>query len=203
MTQILEYRAAQLGEVSFPKRQIELIVMPYETPTLVSYDNRVITEIVSRGAYDGIEERNNSVRVNRDHDVSRTCGRAVRFHPSRDEGLIAELYMARTTLGEETLTLADDGMLDASAGFRLLLDKQGRVVANAEVWETRNQRRLNKLYLGHIALTPEPAYETANVLAVRGTDNPPAVDRVDTPNLDTVKGWLLNDRYERYGSPQH
>ncbi len=178
MTQILEYRAAQLGEVSFPKRQIELIVMPYETPTLVSYDNRVITEIVSRGAYDGIEERNNSVRVNRDHDVSRTCGRAVRFHPSRDEGLIAELYMARTTLGEETLTLADE-------------------------WETRNQRRLNKLYLGHIALTPEPAYETANVLAVRGTDNPPAVDRVDTPNLDTVKGWLLNDRYERYGSPQH
>ena len=36
-----------------------------------------------------------------------------------------------------------------------------------EVWETRSRRRLTKAWLGHIAMVPDPAYETANVLAVR------------------------------------
>ena len=39
---------------SFPDRTIELIVMPYEQETIVS-TGRMIEEIVSRGAFDGIE----------------------------------------------------------------------------------------------------------------------------------------------------
>ncbi len=40
-------------------------------------------------------------------------------------------------------------------------------------------------------MTAEPAYEGARVLAVRS-----AGDQVvsATPNLDTVRGWLLDDR---------
>lgn len=171
----LEYRQAQVVDVSYPKRMVELVVMPYETETTVAERGRVFVEICSRGAYDGVENRANRIRVNRDHDIRRTCGRAVSLFPSRLEGLIAELRMAATELGDETLALADEGILDASAGFALLRDERtGKVKPDAEVWENRNRRRLNHLYLGHIAMTPDPAYETANVLAVRGNGEQPA-----------------------------
>lgn len=191
---IWEYRASELVDVSFPKRQIELIVMPYEQEALVPYGGRVVTEICSRGAYDGIEARNGRVRVNRDHDVARTVGRTVTFHPSRKEGLVAEVRISRTDLGEETLELAGDGVLDASAGFRLMLDQAGRVVPNAETWETRNRRRLNKLFLGHIALTPEPAYESANVLAVRQAE---PVTVGGSPNREKLRMLELQETYAR------
>jgi HK97 family phage prohead protease len=197
----LEYRAAtQLG-VSFPDRTIELVVMPYEVETVVPFKGRMVTEVVSRGAFDGIERRANRIRVNRDHDVAKTCGRAVALHPQRDVGLVAELRIAQTPLGDETLALADEGILDASAGF---LPMPG-----GERWETRTRRRLSKLWLGHIAMTPDPAYETANVLDVRSgadeaklfadymRDREQRRQRPATPNLDRVLAWQLEDRYGR------
>jgi len=184
---VLEYRAAtQLG-VSFPKRTIELVVMPYEQEAFVAYQDRMVTEVVSAGAFDGIERRANRIRVNRDHDLTRTVGRAIALHPSRIEGLVAELRISSTPLGDETLQLADDEILDASAGF---LPMPG-----GEVWETRSRRRLNKCWLGHIAMTPDPAYLGANVLAVRNADTPPPPG--ETPNLDVVRGWIAEDRYSR------
>lgn len=194
------FRAATLTGVSFPNRIIELIVMPYETETTIRERGKVFTEIVSRGAFHGIEARNGGrVRVNRDHDVTRTVGRAVAFDPAREDGLLAELRIANTTLGEETLTLADEGILDASAGFSLMRDKQGKVVPGAMVWESQARCRLNHLFLAHVALTPDPAYETANVLAVRQTGAP-----VVTPNRDRldVQRWrerlaVIDARYSR------
>jgi HK97 family phage prohead protease len=184
----LRIRSAETIGVSFPKRTIELIVTPYETEASVPYNGRIVTEIFSRGAYDGIERRANRVRVNRDHARERTVGRALAFHPTREEGLVAELRIAQTELGDETLTLADEGILDASAGY---LPMPG-----GEKWETRNRVRVLKAWLGHIALTPDPAYESARVLAVRHTDpvEPPSEP---TPNLDMVRGWLLEDRLRK------
>lgn len=190
----IEFRSAELANVSFPNRTIELVVMPYETEAVVPYHGRLITEICSRGAWDGIEARTGRIRVNRDHEIRRTVGRSVAFHPSRAEGLIAELRISRTELGEETLALADDGVLDASAGFALMHDRATRKVKpGAEVWETRSRRRLNHLYLDHIALTPDPAYETANVLAVRSND--PAVEASVMPNRQALQLQELRDLY--------
>jgi HK97 family phage prohead protease len=189
----LEYRAATLLGTSFPDRTIELVVMPYETETLYPHKGRMVTEIVARGAFDGIERRANRVRVNRDHDLRRTVGRAIAFHPSREEGLIAELRIAQTALGDETLALADEEILDASAGF---LPMPG-----GEQWETRSRRRLTKLWLGHIAMVPDPAYETARVLAVRHAGEPiepvkgrPHFDRLRTIELEEAYAEL-NRRY--------
>jgi HK97 family phage prohead protease len=179
----LEIRAAQIDDVAFPQRLIRLIVMPYDTETTVAYKGRMITEICARGAYDGIERRANRVRVNRDHEVSRTIGRATAFHPNRDEGLVAELRIANTPLGDETLTLADEGILDASAGFG--------VMPGGETWKGQSHRTLTKLWLGHIAMTPEPAYETANVLTVRTTAD--TVAGGSTPNLDAMRMRELRD----------
>ena len=145
------------------------------------------------GAYDGIERRANRIRVNRDHDVTRTVGRAVSFSPGRSEGLVAKLRIANTPLGDETLTLADDGVLDASAGY---LPMPG-----GEKWLTRSSVRILKAWLGHIALVPEPAYEGARVLSVRQKANGEPVgiseQAHETPNLDTVRAWLLEEQFKR------
>lgn len=179
----LWHREAQLVGVSFPSRIIELIVLPYEKPADVPWQGRRVTEIVSRGAFAGIERRANRVRVNRDHQLERTVGRAVAFHPNRDEGLVAELKIANTDLGTETLELAADGCLDASAGF---LPMRGGMR-----WEGPDRYRITKAWLGHVAMTPDPAYEDAKVLAVRAAEHGPSST---TPNLDQVRAWLSVDR---------
>ena len=186
----LEFRSATVTGTSFPKRVIELVVMPYETEAIVDYKGRMVREVFSAGAFDGIERRANRVRVNRDHDATRTVGRAIRFQPSHTDGLVGELRIAQTPLGDETLALADEGLLDASAGF---LPMPG-----GETWETRSRRRLTKAWLGHIAMVPDPAYETANVLAVRSqAPTAPPGGVVATPNLDQVRALVLEDRYSR------
>ena len=72
--------------------------------------------------------------------------------------------MFKTQLGDETLTLCDEGGLDASAGFALLQRDDGRVWDDAEVWErNRTVRRLNRIRLDHLAFVPNPAYRDARV----------------------------------------
>lgn len=187
----LRFRTAEQIGVSYPKRTIELIVTPYETEAFVEIAGRMVKEVFSRGAYDGIERRANRIRVNRDHDLKRTVGRALALHPSREEGLVAELRIAKTNLGDETLALAEEGILDASAGYLPMPD--------GEVWETRNRVRIRRAWLGHIAMTPDPAYEGANVLAVRhaanGDVSDPSTTKTETPNLDQVRAWILEDKY--------
>jgi HK97 family phage prohead protease len=189
----LEYRhipQASIGAVDFPKRTIELIVMPYEQEAVVEHRGRAIREIVSRGAFDGIDQRPDRVKVNRDHNTLFTCGKAVAFHPSRTEGLVAEVYISKTDLGNDTLELANDGMLDASAGFRPKHNEP-----NAEEWPSRDFRRLNKIWLGHIAMTPEPAYEGARVLAVR-SDASGEAPTVAKPNMAEWLALVRQDEYD-------
>jgi Escherichia/Staphylococcus phage prohead protease len=191
MNDQIETRAATIAEVSYPKRMIELIVMPYERETTVARAGREWVEIVSRGAFDGVQRRTGDISVNRGHDLEfGVVGKTLALHPSREEGLIAEVRISRTDLGEETLVLADDGILKASAGFSVLRENgsSGPVKKQAEVWETRARRRLNHLWLDHVALTPQPAYREAEVLAVRNASEPAAVEMVDpTPNLDRMR----------------
>jgi phage head maturation protease len=111
------------------------------------------------------------------------------LHPSREEGLVAEVKISPVALGDETLVLAEDGILDASAGFAIK-DEPG-----AEVWETRGRHRLNKLWLDHIGLVPDPAYPTASVLAVRQAD--PVVVASATPNRDRL---LLEEARRQYAA---
>jgi len=206
MTETIELRAAQVAEVNFPQRRIELIVMPYEQPARVAYRGKMITEVCSRGAYDGVEQRTRKVLVNFDHEHQRATqlvGKAVALHPSRSEGLVAEVKVfGSAPFGDMALELADEGVLDASAGFTLLADKDGRPVPGAEVWETRDRRRLNHLYLHHIGLTADPAYVGANVLAVRSADDELAEQvATATPNLDQFRQQIRAEELARLYSP--
>jgi HK97 family phage prohead protease len=185
----LEIRNASIAGVRHGDRIIELVVMPYNAEAIVRHEGRMVREVCLPGAFAGLERRANRIRVNRDHDPQRTIGRALTFHTDRDEGLISELRVARTPLGDETLELADEGILDASAGF---LPMPG-----GESWhERRTLRKLHKVWLGHIALTPDPAYVDARVLAVRDADPPaPPAPRAALPNLDALRERELLARY--------
>jgi HK97 family phage prohead protease len=181
----VEFRTVTDLEVRWPDRVISLVAVPYDTDGVVIVHGRMCVESHAPGAYDGVERRANRVKVNRDHDYHRTVGRAVALHPSRTEGLVTELRIARTPLGDETLALAEDESLEASVGFQ--------VMPHGETWtEGRSRRRVTKAYLDHIALVPEGAYE-GRVLSVRMgptilTDSVAAP--VDTPNLDEVLAWM-------------
>lgn len=184
----LEHRSAQTLEVRAPERVIEIVVAPYEEPTPVLRRDGWIVETIARGAYDGIEHRARRVKVNRDHDLGKTVGRAVALHPSRQVGLVAELRISETPLGDESLALASDGALDASAGFRPI----------AETWSRdRTERRVERAWLGHIALVPDPAYEGANVLDVRSDSLAQMLTQEvsATPRLDAVLARLAELGY--------
>lgn len=180
----------QVAEVNFPKRIVTVIAMPYERPTPI--DGRFV-EIVSRGAFDGIEKRTSQIRANRDHSWDKPVGKVVALHPSRKEGLVADVKISRTTVGQDTLELCEDDVLSASAGFGLLRRDDGRVWDDAEVWErNRSVRRLNRLWLDHLAFVPNPAYPDAAVLSVRhaavSPQEPPGGEHtsVSMPNRDRI-----------------
>lgn len=185
----LFYRDSQLTDVSFPKRTIELIVIPYDTEALVGWDGRMVTETIARGAFDGVEKRPGRIRVNRDHVLERTVGKALSLYPRRDEGLVARIRIADTDRGNETLTLAAEGCLDASAAFRPM-----PTVKDGLRWNGPNAYTVMKAWLGHIALTPEPAYETARVLSVRHATNATPAPMSATPNLDRWRAQQREDR---------
>lgn len=176
----IEFRSTGDLSVDWAERMITLVAMPYNEDAAVVVAGRPVTESCAPGAYDGVERRANRVKVNRDHDYLRTIGRAAALHPSRAEGLVAELKIAKTSLGDETLALADDHSLEASVGFAIL--------PGGERWlEGRNRRRLERVFLDHIAMVPEGAYD-AQVLDVRALTFAP-VERVATPTLDEILAW--------------
>jgi HK97 family phage prohead protease len=188
----IEIRTKQHGvevlDVSFPERLIEIVVMPYETEARVVHRGQWIREICSRGAFQAVNPAKRRITVNRGHDINAVVGKAVALHPSREEGLVAELRISETELGNDTLRLAADGILDASAGFG--------VMDGGESWPERSLRRLSRLWLDHIALTPDPAYQGTGVLSVRDADRDGAVGPpLLRPNLEVVRGWQLADRY--------
>lgn len=193
MTEV-EFRSAETIGVSFPKRTIEVVVMPYDREAVVEYRGRTIRESVAPGAFGNINTRSNRVKVNRDHDLRNVIGQALTFHPSRNEGLVAELLISKTDT--QTLTLADEGLLGASAGF---YPKERGDGTPGETWPARNERRLTWLWLDHIAMTPTPAYEDAQVLAVRTESLTGASEGivVATPNMDAARALRQADLYAR------
>ena len=197
----LEFRYAETLDVRFPDRTIEVVAVPYDEETVVDHRGRPVIETIAPGSFDGIERRANRVKVNRDHDRNRTVGRAIAFHTGRSEGLVAELRIGRGALGDETLEYAADGILDASIGFAPF--------PGHEHWaENRQRRRITKAWLGHIAMVPEPAYDGAQVLAVRHLVSDVAVAAhpsatVATPNLDRLRDILLEEKYNATSGRNH
>lgn len=182
----IEFRRAVVGDVDLHQRIVEVVAVPYNEDTIVEYptgSGRTIIESVLPGAFEGIDTRPNRVTVNREHDYGRTIGITRALHPSRTEGLIAELRISPGPSGDDALGLAADGALGASVGMA--------VRSSDQRWtENRSRRQILRAFLDHIALVAVPAYDGARVLAVREAAEP--VVPVETPYLDETWEYLRN-----------
>jgi phage head maturation protease len=159
----IEWRSAATETVGVDRaaRVIAVIAVPWDSPASVPFRGQTWKETFVRGAFDGIDSSGTGVRVNRDHDRSRTIGKVIHFDPHDTRGLIAEIQIARTALGDESLALAEEDCLSASVAFM--------VPAGGEQLDHRTRsRRIVRATLDHVALTADPAYEGAAVLSAAG-----------------------------------
>lgn len=182
-TAAVEYRSSNVvGVTDVKQRIIEVIATPYEQPARVEYRGELWNEIFERGAWAGLEKRPNRVRANRDHDRMRTVGRVINFWPNREEGLVAAVKIANTTLGDDTLGLAEDDCLSASVGFAVMGSKQ-------QLDRHTMTRRIKLAYMDHLSFVPDPAYEGASVLSVRHAGAASDLKPLVTPEMDEFKAW--------------
>jgi HK97 family phage prohead protease len=159
--QRIETRSATAVSVSSARRELDLIIAPAETPTVIFERGERSTEVFSHGAFAGCEKDPGRVRVNRDHVRERVIGRALRLDPWDEQGLTGTVKLARVRDADDALALIDDGLLAVSAGF---------AVANGGDERHGTHRRARRATLDHIALVPEPAYESATIAAIRGAN---------------------------------
>lgn len=172
------YAGVRVDGVNYAERLITVVAAPYDQPTQVEYRSEIWNELFERGAFDSVTGAPHRVRVNRDHNKSRTIGKVVQFWPDRTEGLVSEVRIAKTPLGDETLALADEDMLSASVGFG--------VRPSDQVLDRRSMtRRIRAAYLDHLSFVESPAYVGAQILSVRHNEGEAAkLEPIRTPLLD-------------------
>ena len=193
-------RAAVESEVRFAERTIEALAVPYEVEAEVDDVYGVYRESVGRDAFTGIERRARRVKVLRDHKLERAVGACVSSDSKVERGLVTVAKIARTDLGDETLALADAGVLDVSIAARPL--------PGSDQWSADRQHvRRTKLFLEEQSLVPLGVYgeHGAVPLAVRGIlDDEVLIGAGElvelsapsrTPNLDAVRAWRAEVRY--------
>lgn len=168
--------AAAVEAVDFAERTITLIAVPYGERAAVMYRGKPVEEEIEPGAFRGVESSSH-VTANRDHEYRYTFGKVTSYSHDDPRGLITDIKVSRTPLGDETLQLAADGVLRASVG--MLVRRSDEIVANG-------LRRIRRAFLDHVALVPNPAYVGAAVLGVRDAVEVPAAPAPATPNLDAV-----------------
>jgi phage head maturation protease len=172
------YRSSSVVGVSLVQRVIEFVAAPYDEEAIVMWRGEPWRELFCRGAWDGIEKRPNRVRVNRDHDKTRTVGKVTSFWPSRTEGLVATTQIAQTVLGDETLALAQDDCLGASVAY---MARPADVELNKR--SRPGLRRVKRAFMDHLAFVADPTWESAAVLSVRAA-------ALETPARDEARAWL-------------
>lgn len=172
-------RAAAIDDVAFGKREITLVAVPYnEEANVPDWQPEADRESFMPGSFEGIEGRTKQITLNRDHSRERVIGAGVQFDTKNEKGLIATFKVSKTPLGDESLQLAADGVLRASISF----------TARSQDMAIKDKvMRFYRAFLGHVALTPEPAYEGASVLNVRTGE---AMEVSPTPNLDLAAALL-------------
>jgi len=196
VSEILTRSDGVLAGIDFKERLIDLIAVPWGQVAKVFWRGELWDEVIERGAFDGVESRAGRVRVNREHRKGDTVGKVVEFNPSDDRGLFARIRVVRGAKGDEILYLAEEDMVSASIGYRA--NKPSDVVLNKEA----RTRMVKSAFLDHVGMVEDPAFDGAQVLAVRDGESGIAVadgPLPDTPVLDEILrdpviAWVVGQR---------
>ena len=145
-------------------RTVHGILVPYGQPTTVSDGGPAYEEAFAPGAFArDIEARAGNyggVKMLYQHNRTQPIGRAVDLRED-GAGLYGAFVISRTALGDESLQLLRDGVLDSfSIGFRPILEELRKGVT----WRT-------KAGLRETSLVTFPAYAGAAVAGVRHLDD--------------------------------
>lgn len=187
---------AVTSDVRPKQREIDVLAVPYNRAAEVwdPSEARRYRESISPSAFRVQKRRPNQVKVMRDHELTRLIGSCRAVHPNRTDGLHATMRIANTALGDESLALAEDGALHVSVGF---VPDFGHDEWNAD----RSAVIRHACDLWEISLVPFPAYEDAEVLAVRHAGSTPVAAPavlvvVDgTPRKDAILARLREIGY--------
>lgn len=159
LTRAFEVRAAQVGGDG---RTLLLACVPYDVPTRVDDGSGTYREVFRHGAFRDAVKSPNRVELRYAHQQD---GLPYGFAAALEEtesALVGTFRVADSTLGEQALALVREKMLNGvSIGFvpgadRETTDDDGPLV-----------ERLRVKRLLEVSLTANPAYEDAQVLAVR------------------------------------
>lgn len=186
--------------VNFAERIVTVLAVPYEQPTLVPFRRDVWNEVFSRSAFTGMDATTRRIPATAcldvpadNHSGGKLVGRVHSVDPSHPEGLLTELKISRTPMGDETLELANDRNLSVSVGFMI----KGRL---DQTLDTRSKtRRINRAFLDHVAFVAQPAYEGAKILAVRNEGASGDGEMTATPLIEE----FLNDDIFKWAQARH
>jgi len=134
-------------------------------PWAATYDTGRYIESFGPKVFDkSIKERGDRIPLLEQHNRSANpVGMSVSWEKTAD-GLVGDFRLARTNRGEEVRQLATDGMVTGlSVGFHPVRNQQRTVNGRQHV--SRIEARLD-----HVGFVTAPAYDNAQVLAVRGFD---------------------------------
>lgn len=193
---VIETRDADVANVNYPQRIITVIAAPYEQPAWITLKGEPYQEFFERTAWNNLKTSGSTrIRVNRDHDKRRTVGKVINLWPERSEGLVADIKIAPTDLGDETLGLAADDCLSSSVGFGVLPDGE-------QVDRHARTRRIKTAFLDHISFVESPAYSGAEVIGVR-SDEIPDIEAMVKAMVKAFEACIamLRQREQRCATP--
>lgn len=166
---------AAIADVDVKLRLIDLIAVPWDQEAEVVWRDEYWHEVFRRGAFDGLEDHVGRVRVNREHVIGNTVGKLVWADPQAEQGLITRTKIANTVNGDDTLGLAEDGAISGSVGYRINNPDDVNLHRRIKL------REVMRAFLDHLSLVESPAFEGAQILAVRDksedTPEPPSFAR--------------------------
>ena len=145
---------AEAGDAG--ERRIDAIAVPYNVFATVSGGQEVMFKPGSLPV-DG-----KAPRVFMYHDSSKPVG-IVAERVDTDEAMLASMKISRTSLGDEALVLAADGVMDVSVGVNPIEyteDKQGRMTVTKAEWL-------------ELSLVPIPAFAGATITEVAAQASDP------------------------------
>lgn len=189
MTEIITraYRADM--QVEATGRTVVGIAAPFGVRTQVKDWEGEYEESFQRGAFaKTIAENGQRVKfLDRHRRDTDPLGTAVRLEES-EEGLVAEMRVAKTARGDEVLELIRSGAVDGlSVGFNAV-ETDRKTTSGGRKHFVRTEVRLRE-----ISAVPFPAYEDAVISGVRGID-------LSTVNLDELAAALA-ERHVAQAAP--